>query len=233
MRPTLALMAIALTLLAGPGHAQFVNMPDADHPCGPIRTPGHYGPYDYNTNRDKLGVVEWYHFRPQVAALIKPMFSSFGADISYTLKAFPNHHRALETLIRLYDREPGAAPRESAFTYDCWFERAMRWRPDDLVARLLWASFLIKTKRPEMATAELAYADATSGEDGFSHHNIGLLYARMGAFDQALVQAHRAQALGFVRDDLRDILVKAGRWSDQPPAATSATAPARAASAGR
>lgn len=236
-RFTLALLACAAALLATASQAQGGANSDWAHPCGPLRTPTSYGPFDYRVDRDKLEIVEWGHFRPATEQLIKPRFSSFGADLAYTLKAFPNHHRALNTLIRLYDREPGVMPNEGEYSYSCWFERAMRFRPDDLIVRMLWASFLSKTKRDPQAVLELDYVAAVAGDDGFTHYNAGLLYAKVGEHAKALREAHRAMALGFERTDLRDLLVKGGHWTDPPPAtrgagasgpATSATAPAAA-----
>jgi len=45
-------------------------------------------------------------------------------------------------------------------------------------------------------------------------------------YDKALVQAHRAMALGFTRPDLRELLEKAGQWKDPEPAAEPAASPA-------
>lgn len=60
----------------------------------------HYGPFDYNNGehrRGNLPVVERFHFTSKVQSLRGGNTSSTaGGDLSYTLKSFPNHHRALE-----------------------------------------------------------------------------------------------------------------------------------------
>ena len=55
-----------------------------------------FGPFDYRTaTKDKLKLVESYHFTPKVESLIGGQSGTLGADIDYTLRAFPNHPRAL------------------------------------------------------------------------------------------------------------------------------------------
>ena len=45
--------------------------------CGPLPTGG-YGPYDYRYRRDKVGIVEQYHFTPKVEALIAGATGTIG-----------------------------------------------------------------------------------------------------------------------------------------------------------
>src|SRR5678816_4417104 len=63
--------------------------------CGPLANA--YGPFDYRTDRTgtTLSIVEDNHFTPAVEQLISGITSSVGGEIDYTLRAFPNHHRAL------------------------------------------------------------------------------------------------------------------------------------------
>ena len=68
--------------------------------CGPLRGQGQYGPYDYHTHKDKLQVVERYHFTAVVEALTRGSQNTLaGGDIDYTLRAFPNRHRALLAMV--------------------------------------------------------------------------------------------------------------------------------------
>src|SRR4051812_47506028 len=61
--------------------------------CGSLANP--YGPFDYRTSKDKLDIVEGAHFTPDVETLRSGSTGSLGADIDYTLRTSPNHHRAL------------------------------------------------------------------------------------------------------------------------------------------
>ena len=62
--------------------------------CGKIYM-DRYGPYDYRDERDKLKVVEEFHFSRNVEFLIKGITAHYGQDLNYTLLSSPNHHRAL------------------------------------------------------------------------------------------------------------------------------------------
>ena len=60
-------------------------------------------------------------------------------------------------------------------------------------------------------------------------NNIGLIFAKMRNYDEALRLAHRAIALGGRQPLLREQLVAAGQWKEPPPApAASAASPADA-----
>ena len=67
--------------------------------CGPLETGG-YGPYDYTNPihfREKLPIVEGAHFDAGVESLrghLKKNAGTLDGDLDYTLRAFPNHHRA-------------------------------------------------------------------------------------------------------------------------------------------
>ena len=81
-------------LLAGTSFAQVVN-----GGCGALQNA--FGPFDYRTERGyNLDVVESYHFTPPVEALIRGSSGTIGGDLDYTLRAFPNHDRALNATIR-------------------------------------------------------------------------------------------------------------------------------------
>src|SRR5262249_50846206 len=90
---------------------------------------------------------ESYHF-PQNAELLQSGTSgNLGADISFTLRAFPNHPRALTAMIRLGQRDHTTQPRGSTYTVDCWVERAVAFRPDDLVVRQIRGSYSAMERR--------------------------------------------------------------------------------------
>src|SRR5689334_5467108 len=73
--------------------------------CGKLEN--HYGPFDYRTTSKKnLELVESFHFTPKVEKGIGGNTSiTAGGDLNYTLRVFPNHHRALAALIRLSELE--------------------------------------------------------------------------------------------------------------------------------
>ena len=206
------LLAAAMVLLwAGMVHAEN---------CGSLFT--HYGPFDYRTDRDKLPVVENYHFRPEVEALVRSRKMDLPGQLNYTLHAFPNHHRALMALIRYSRQEKSAQPKKVAYSVDCYFDRALRFRPNDTTVRMIFAQYLASTGRQSAAMEQLNQAVEFAGDNGWTHYNIGLVYLELGRYEQAQVQALRAQSLGFDGEELKSQLQSKGQWSS---AATPASAP--------
>ena len=215
---------VLLLLLAFPCGAAWAQ------PCGSLANA--FGPYDYRKDTSQIAVVEQYHFSPEVETLLKGMTSgSAGGDIDYTLRAFPNHHRALMAAIRLGEKESSPQPKGMRYPLECWLERAVRFAPDDTVARLIYVSYLIKSKRPADANSQLEKAEASAQDNPFSHYNIGLLHLELKNYDKALRQAHRAMAMGLSKPELADALRRAGKWQDPPPPTGSAAPTEAAASA--
>jgi len=182
--------------------------------CGELKSG--YGPYDYRTDRNKLGVVEEAHFTPAVEALIRGNTSiHIGQDLSYTLGTFPNHHRALMSMMRYGQKLKTPQPPYAQYSVECYFLRAIRFRPDDITVRLMYANFLSSNARAPEAMSELERIEKAAGDNPFTRYNMGLIYLDMQEYDKALIQAHKAMALGFPQTTLRDKLVAAGKW--RPP----------------
>jgi hypothetical protein len=198
--------------------------------CGDLAN--HYGPFDYRTSSTELRErIEDFHFTPQVEGLIRGQSTMvLGADLNYTLRVFPNHHRALLSLMRYGKRVKSSQPAGLNFPVECYFERALRFQKDDAVTRMLYATFLAENDRRNDALAELERATKTAGDNAFTQFNAGLIYLDLQEYDKALAQAHKAMALGFPRDDLRDRLTQLGKWQEaekmRPPSMPSAPNPA-------
>lgn len=186
-----------------------------DYGCGSLSN--HYGPFDYRTATDSLKVVEVPHFPPRVEALISGNTSMTPAgDISYTLRVFPNHHRALMSMMKLAEREKTDRPRDSTYTMECWLERAERFRPDDQMAKVLHGIYLAKKGKKQLALEKLDAAVELGGASPNIDYNIGLTYFEIGQFEKSLQSAHRAYAGKFPLPGLRDKLKRAGKWQEAP-----------------
>ena len=194
--------------------------------CGPLYAEGQYGPFDYRTDRDKLPIVLGAHFTPEVEALVRGKTSTIGADIDYTLRAIPNNHRALMAMMRLGEKQKTPQPVGSRYSVQCWFERAITFRPDDAVVRMIYSGYLGKQGRLPEANAQLEQATVYAKDNAFTHYNIGLHYFDLKNYDKALAQAHQAIALGFGQTALREQLQRVGKWSEPPPASATPEAPA-------
>ncbi len=214
--PSIVLLGM-LSLCAFPVWAQSNNSA-----CGPLANA--YGPWDYRTDHDKLPIVLGAHFTPQVEALVAGNTATTpGPDIDYTLRAIPNNPRALIAMMRLGEKEKTPQPRGSRYSIECWFDRAIRFRPDDVIVRMIYSTYLDKQGRIADANKELAIATSYAKDNAFTHYNIGLHYFDLKNYDQALVEAHKAMALGFPGTALRDRLQSVGKWVE-PKDETARTA---------
>lgn len=189
--------------------------------CGPLRSQSQYGPYDARTDLDKLPLVLGAHFSPAVESLIRGDTNrSLGADIDYTLRAIPNYHRALISMMRLGERDKTDKPRDVRYTVECWFIRAVSFAPNDPIVRMIYSTYLNSKNRAAEGSAQLDAATSLAKDNGFTHYNIGLHYFDLKNYDKALIQAHKAMALDFPKTELQEQLRNLGKWTD--PTGTAA-----------
>lgn len=177
------------------------------------------GPWDYRAQNPRMKMMEGFHFTPKVEALIAGQSEvSIAKDLEFVLRYTPNHHRALDAFTRLAKRERTTQPRGAQYSVKCHFERAIAYQPEDAVARMLFANYLVKSGQEAEGMKHLDIVKEQQATNAFTQYNVGLVYLEAGKHEQALEQAHRAMALGFPRTDLRDKLMAAGRWQDPPKA---------------
>ena len=185
--------------------------------CGSLSN--YYGPIDYRTTTPSgRANVEIPHFPPKVENLTGVSTSITQAgDISYTLRVFPNHPRALMSMMKLAEREKKDKPGDSTYSMACWFERAERFRPDDAMVKVLHGIYLTRKGKKQEAMAKLDAALELGIPSPNVDYNIGLTYFDLGQFDKALQAAHRAYGAGFPLPGLRDKMKRAGKWKDSAP----------------
>lgn len=189
-----------------------------------------FGPYDYRehigsndfkvNSNNPLRLVQIAHFRPEMEMLIRGgqgEKSEVGPEFDYTLRAFPNHHRALLAMVKLADKQRTEQPKGARYTVDCWFARAIQWKPDDVMVRMIYANYLGSRNRSADAIEQLKVATTLAKENPLTHNNIGLIYFDLKEYDKALEQAHIAEGMGLARPDLRNRLTAIGRWKDPLP----------------
>jgi len=198
----------------------------ASNPCGELDNA--YGPFDYtNTEhfREKLPVVEHFHFTSNVENLISGQGgTSIIADLNYTLRAFPNHHRALLALSK-YERQqirksrdagmvyqPGNTARGWPNTAECYFDRAIRWRPNDPAVRLIYGIHLHLTGKLQQAIEQYKIAEKMQPNVADLQYNLGLLYFDMKQYALAKQHARKAYQLGYPLPGLRKKLASVGQW---------------------
>ena len=177
-----------------------------------------FGPWDYRTApKGALENVETHHYTPQVEQLIRGVttgVADMGKDVAYVLGVFPNHHRALLTMVRLGEKDHNDQPRGADKTIECWFDRAVRYARDDTVTRLLYAMWLRKKGRADDSLAQTRIADELAKDNPFTNYNVGMSYFELKKYDLAAAAALRARDLGFGRPELIDRLKGVNQWKE-------------------
>jgi tetratricopeptide (TPR) repeat protein len=187
--------------------------------CGDLQNS--FGPYDYRKASTEfaheLFLVHSAHFTPDIENGIKGRSGTLGNELDYTLRAFPNHVRALTSLDLLSRREKESSTlKGSRFPVECYFERAVRFAPDDGAARAAYANFLFARGRTEAALQMFIQAANLMPENATINYNLGLAYLKVKNYEQANTYAHKAYALGFPLPALKNMLTAAGKWDDKP-----------------
>lgn len=180
--------------------------------CGPLANA--YGPFDYRTDKDKLTIVDIHHFTPEVENLVRGKEGYLGSDLDYTLRAFPNHHRALAAMMRYGKKLNTLQVPNSNYTVECYFRRSLAFRPDDTTVRMMFAIFLAENKRMPEALQHLEYVKQSAGDDAIAFNKLGLVYLEIGQPRLALQAAHKAMELGFPGTALKDRLIAAQQWAE-------------------
>lgn len=183
-----------------------------DYVCGSLQAS--YGPYDYRSDKDKLQIVEQHHLTPEVVNLVAGTTGSIGGDLSYTLRAFPNHHVALMAMAKLGEKEKTAKPAGAKYGVECYFQRAVRFRKDDEIVRILYASYLSRAGRNVEALSQLNEAARLGTDSANANYNMGLIFYDLKEYEKALFYAQQAYRLGFPLPGLRDKLKRAGKWKE-------------------
>lgn len=206
---------LAALLISSAGVASAQLGPEV---CGdPFRN--HYGPFDYRiTTGEQRDIVERVHFTPVVESLRAGNTSMGpGGDLEYTLNVFPNHHRALMSLMKFALREKSNHPGKVRISVECRFDRAERFRPEDAMVKVILGLYLLQSGKPQPAVAKLEEAATLDSGNVNVYYNLGLAYVELKQYDKALKNAHLAYGAGFPLPGLRDKLQRAGKW--QEPAA--------------
>jgi tetratricopeptide (TPR) repeat protein len=174
-----------------------------------------YGPYDYRTaTAAQKSIVEVNHFTSLVESLQGGITGTIGGEIDYTLRAFPNHPRALMAMIRLGQRDKTNKPRGAHYTVECYIDRANRYQPDDMGVRQIRGIYYSMNRKYDLAIADFAEVIEQAPDNANAHYNLGLAYFETRQYDKALEEARKAKSLGFPLEGLKHMLTSAGKWQD-------------------
>lgn len=171
-----------------------------------------YGPYDYRYNKGKeLQLVESAHFTPEVASLMAGKSGMLDADIDYTLRAFPNHHRALLSLAELAVREHATKLPHMNFSVPCFFIRGIHWAPNDPMINALYAYYLSRIHQNDLAIAQIKEAISKNPDSPRTAYTLGLAYYYLEDYTKAREYSNKAKKLGSAAVGLDHLLSQVGR----------------------
>lgn len=175
-----------------------------------------YGPYDYTKakERGKMPVVESYHFTPNVENHIKGETGHITGDLDYTLRAIPNHHKALLSAIRyevkrnkkLINERPLESPIE------CYLQRAIHFSPNDAASYSLYAYYLKEIGQLQKAADIYQKALTIAPNNAKIQYSYSLLLIDLKQYDKALEYAEKAYTHGKPPEGLKNKLLKLGVW---------------------
>ncbi len=185
------------------------------------------GPWDYTVREPKyrwlVEDVTKNHIDKDTKSQLrakKPRVSLLFGGIVYTLDRVPNHYEALRlfsVVIPKFGRErydrimqvvqaSGNRPYEFPASPECFFERAINWRPRDPALYLLYGIFLHKTGELESARELYDAAVKLAPKWAEAHYNLGLLLVELEQYDAAAEQEEIARKLGYPLTGLRKML---------------------------
>lgn len=185
--------------------------------CGQLANS--FGPFDYNNpaNAVSLKTVEPYHFTDEVEQGVRGATGPLGGDIDYTLRAFPNHPRALATMAKVAVRENVKQLSGAKYPVECYFVRAIQFKPDDSIVRATYANYLRGLGRNDEALEQMKTAVELDPENPTLHYNLGLMYHKLKKYELANEQAQLAYKGEFPLPGLRQMLKDAGQWKEATP----------------
>ncbi len=184
--------AVTVSVLAS-GLSTALAQPSAALACGKLENA--YGPFDYTNPSDrekKLPIVEKFHFTQSVETLARGNTGSLVHDLDYTLRAFPNHHRALYAMLRYQLKNKG--PAGAGYTMECYFDRALRLTPKDGEIYVLYGIYLHRKGDYKGALEKYKKAAELLPDSGDLHYNLGLLYIDTKKYKLAKQEADKAYA---------------------------------------
>jgi hypothetical protein len=207
---------------------------------------GIYGPMDFRTaHPDDRRVVEAYHLDMEMQIFLSGRVEGthragsgpIAGGFIYTLRAIPNHPVAMLLIEQLGRRLRSERPQNIEWPLECVYVRAFMLTPDDPIVRAMYGTYLAHRGRNDEAARFLDEADPALRRSPAMQFQIGLANLQLKRYEQAQLNAMRAEANGYTVPGLRDQLQAAGRWKPdlvlppEPPEADAAAPAASAASA--
>jgi tetratricopeptide (TPR) repeat protein len=173
-----------------------------------------FGPFDYTSTegRKNLNIVEIHHFTNKVEALKSGESSYIDGDLDYTLRAFPNHHRALNAMMRYQEYQEQAQKKLQSDIpqMECYLQRATHFAPHDPIPFMLYGIYLHKHGHLQQALNQYRQAEKIQPNHPELLYNLGLLLIDLKKPEQAREYARKAYSAGHPLIGLKNKLKQLG-----------------------
>jgi tetratricopeptide (TPR) repeat protein len=163
-----------------------------------------------------LRLVESAHFNAKVEQLIsgaKPN-REMEWDLDYTLRAWPNHHRALYTVVR-YRGIHGAYKHPNLSPAECYLQRAINFSPKDGTTFMIYGILLQKTGSKAKALDAYRKAQELSPNDMQIKYNLALLLFDLKNYDESKELAIEVYRVNYPLKGLKKKLIAAGQLTEE------------------
>lgn len=191
--------------------------------CRPLWIPNKYGPFDYRAaGLADRELVEGAHFSLEYQAYLQGKKKSSrhanelppAAGFGYTLWAFPNHPQALAAMEDLSIRYKAETLPGALIRVHCFFQRAVRFTPDDALIRAIYGYYYARRGKTVEARRQLEKAEALDAVNIDTYVYVSFAYLEMKDYEKSVAAAKRAYELGFALPGLRNRLQRLGKWQD-------------------
>jgi len=182
-----------------------------------------FGPYDYFDvdeesdrlyHEGRLWEASWRHFDEGMrilngGGLVLADYLRATDEFDYMLRAYPNHPGSLAAIIELeMKKNIGSSTskttlRSSMPPPECYFQRAVSFRPMQPHIRILFGIYLHRISKLEGAVAQYLSAIEIDPSSAEAHYNVGLAYVDLGMLGLAEAHSDKAYELGHPLPGLR------------------------------
>jgi hypothetical protein len=184
-----------------------------------------YGPFDYtqrNNFKKELNLVVGAHFTPDVEGLVSGYRGTLVGDLDYTLRAWPNHHGALLSVIKyqlnvknkIQKPTPSGVVAKLLSAPECYLQRAMHFSPNDPVIYSLYGHYLRKIGYLEDAVKYYEKAMEIDPGNAKFAYSFSLLLVDLKRYEDAVKYAKIAYQQKNTPKGLRKMLEKLGVWTE-------------------
>ncbi len=176
------------------------------------------GPFDYLQKEKFAGIlntVETYHFDEGVESLTEGISTEPMGDIDFTLREFPNHHRALNSAVKFRLRHKKWPKDSKGHPAECYLQRAIKFSHRDPTPYMLYGFLLHRFNKPKEALD--AYRKAYNlFPDLMLRYNMALAMVDLERWSEAKQYAKEVYDQGFPLPGLKNKLIAAGHWEPEP-----------------